>query len=69
MLGSVIRTAPCQEIVKYYNSAMGGVEVADMFIALYRSSIKTHRWYLKVLSNCVDIFNVNWWLLYRDYAN
>ena len=38
---------------------MGGVEVADMFIALYRSSIKTHRWYLKVLSNCVDIFNVN----------
>ena len=50
---------PCPEIVKDYNSAMGGVDLADMLIALYRSPIKTHRLYLKVLIHCVDICKVN----------
>ena len=40
-----------------------------MLIALYRSPIKTNRWYLKVLIHCVDIFKVNSCLLYRRYAN
>ena len=48
---------------------MGGVDLADMFIALYSSSMKTHRWYLKVLIHCVDIYKVNSWLLYRRYGN
>ena len=45
------------------------MDLADMLIALYRSPIKTHRRYLKVLIHCVDIFKVNSWLLYRRYAN
>ena len=36
---------PCPDIVKDYNSAMGGVDLADMLIALYRSPIKTHGLY------------------------
>ena len=60
---------PCPEIVKDYNLAMGGVDLADMFIALYSSPMKTHRWYLKVLIHCVDIYKVNSWLLYRRYGN
>ena len=60
---------PCPEIVKDYNSTMGGVDPADMLIALYRSPMKTHRWYLKVLIHCGDICKVNSWLLYRRYAN
>ena len=48
---------------------MGGVDLADMFIALCRSPMKTHRWYLKVLIHCVDIHKVNSWLLYRCYKN
>ena len=48
---------------------MGGMDLADMLIALYRSPMKTQRWYLIVLIHCVDICKVNSWLLYRRYAN
>ena len=40
-----------------------------MLNELYRSPIKTHRWYLKLLILRVDICKVNSWLLYRRYAN
>nr|XP_047143108.1 piggyBac transposable element-derived protein 3-like [Hydra vulgaris] len=39
----------CPEIVKEYNKSMGGVDLADMLISLYRTPIKTKRWYLKVI--------------------
>ena len=60
---------PRPEIVKGYNSAMGGVDLTEMLIALYRSSVKTHQWYLKVLIHFVGICKVNSWLLYCRYAN
>ena len=60
---------PCPETVKDYNSVMGGLKLADMLIALYRSPIKTHQWYLKALIHCVGICKVNSWLLYCCYAN
>ena len=59
----------CPNTVKEYNESMGGVDLADMLISLYRTNIKTRRWYLKVLFHCVDISKVNAWLLYRRYAN
>lgn len=55
----------CPNTVKEYNESMGGVDLADMLISLYRTSIKTRRWYLKVLFHCLDIAKVNAWLLYR----
>ena len=58
---------PCPEIVKDYNSAMGVVDLTDMLIALY-SSIKTHRWYLKVLIHYTDTRKGNSWLLCRRCA-
>ncbi|MEM6686592.1 MAG: transposase [Bacteroidota bacterium] len=60
---------PCPEIVREYNSAMGGVDLADMLIALYRSPMKTKRWYLKVIIHAVDMCKVNAWILYRRYAD
>ena len=45
------------------------MDLADLLIALYRSPIKTHRLYLKVLIHCVDICIVNSWLDFRRYAN
>eukprot|EP00794_Sanderia_malayensis_P001358 gene1358-1499_t len=41
--------------------------LADMLIALYRTRIKTKRWYLSLIFQAVDIANA--WLLYRRYAN
>jgi len=59
----------CPDIVKQYNSAMGGVDLADMLISLYRTPLKSKRWYLRVLAHMLDVCKVNAWLLYRRYAN
>ena len=58
---------PCPQIVKAYNKSMGGVDLADMLIALYRVEVKTKRWYVKVFWHLVDIAKVNAWILYRRH--
>ena len=58
----------CPDIVKNYNSAMGGVGLADMLISLYLTPYKTRRWYLWVAVHLLDICKVNAWLLYKRYA-
>jgi hypothetical protein len=60
---------PCPQIVKCYNGGMGGVDLADMFIALYRIVVKTCRWYIKVFWHCIDICKVNAWILYRRHCD
>ena len=59
----------CPMIVKEYNAAMGGVDLADMLISLYRTPLRSKRWYLRVLVHCLDICKVNAWLLYRRHAD
>ena len=44
--------------VEGYNKSMGGVDLADMLIVLYRTTIKSKSWYLKFLFYCVDIAKV-----------
>ena len=58
---------PCPQVVKQYNKAMGGVDLADMLIALYRMPARTKRWYLKVFWHLVDIAKVNAWILYKRH--
>ena len=60
---------PCPQIVKQYNKSMGGVDLADMLIALYRIPCKTKRWYQKIFWHLIDIAKVNAWILYRRHAN
>ena len=38
-------SVPVPEAVVEYNSSMGGVDLADMFISLYRTPYKCKRWY------------------------
>ena len=53
--------------MEQYDNSMGGVDLSDMLISLYRTPIKTKGWYLKVLFHCVDIVTVNAWHIYcRD---
>ncbi|KAK9965402.1 hypothetical protein ABG768_018879 [Culter alburnus] len=54
-------------IVKVYNHNMGGVDLADMFAALYRIDIRPRRWYLRILYYLIDLSLVNAWLLYRRH--
>lgn len=45
----------CPMIVKEYNRHMGGVDAVDMFIAMYRTALRTKRWYLSIFSQMLDI--------------
>lgn len=58
---------PCPEIIKQYNAHMGGVDLADMMIALYRTELKGHRWYLPIVSQILDMCVNNSWILYRRH--
>ena len=61
--------AQCPYIVASYNSSMGGVDLADMLISLYRTKIITKKcWYLRIIFNIVDICKVSGWLLYRRHC-
>ena len=41
-----------------------------MLISLYRVDIQTRkRWYLKIITHCVKICNVNAWLLYKRFLD
>ena len=46
---------------------MGGVGLSDRLIVLYRTPMKTKRWYL-ILFHCVDKAKINAWLIYRQYC-
>ena len=41
----VRKNTPCPEIVQQYNKGMGGVNLADMLLSLYRTPCKTKCWY------------------------
>ncbi|KAF9413689.1 hypothetical protein HW555_008135 [Spodoptera exigua] len=56
---------PCPQIVKHYNSHMGGVDLCDMLISLYRTNYKTKRWYMALFSQVLDICVNNAWIMYR----
>ena len=61
-------TIKCAEIVRTYNKSMGGVDLCDILISLYRTNIKTKGWYIKILFHCVDISKVYTWNLYRRHC-
>lgn len=55
----------CPNMIRHYNSRMGGVDLADMLVALYRTEMKSHRWYMPLFSQLLDICVNNAWLVYR----
>ncbi|KAL1475683.1 hypothetical protein MTO96_037108, partial [Rhipicephalus appendiculatus] len=52
-------------IVKEYNRFMGGVDLCNMLVELYRCDIRGRRYYLRIVFHIIDICVVNAWLLYR----
>lgn len=55
----------CPQIVKQYNEHMGGVDLSNMFIELYRTPTKAKRWYLPIFGYIIDVAVSNAWILYR----
>ena len=64
---SIRENIQCPRIVLAYNKSMGGVDLADMLLSLYRINVKTKRWYIKVFWHLIDICKVNAWNLYRRH--
>lgn len=51
--------------VKEYNKFMGGVDLCDMLIELYRINFKSNKWYMRIFFYLLDMCVVNAWLLHR----
>ena len=61
---------PLPDMVSDYSTSMGGVDLVDMLIALYRTTIMSKkRSYLKVIFHVLDICKVNGWLFYRCHCD
>lgn len=52
-------------IVTEYNKNMGGVDKMDFLLSLYRISIRSRKWTLKIFDHFIDMAVCNSWLEYR----
>lgn len=52
-------------IVRMYNSIMGGVDRADQNIAAYRVTMRSKKWWWPLIAYCIDAMMQNAWILYR----
>lgn len=55
-------------IIKKYNEAMGGVDLLDRLISLYRITIKSKKWTLRMITHVLDLAATLAWLEYRKDA-
>ncbi|XP_033971608.1 piggyBac transposable element-derived protein 3-like [Trematomus bernacchii] len=63
----LIMKVPRPAVVKEYNKNMGGVDLLDSLIALYRIKIRSKKWYHRLVFHFIDMIIVTAWLLYiRD---
>lgn len=44
---------------------MGGVDLLDSLIALYRNKVRSKKWYHRLVFHFLDMITVTTWLLYR----
>lgn len=58
----------CPAIVEVYNKHMGGVDLCDMMMELYRIKIRHKRWYIKLVFHFVQLATVNGWFLLRRHC-
>jgi hypothetical protein len=56
---------PCPKAVQTYNATMGGVDLSDMFMALYAIPTRARRWYFPLIGYAIDLALTNAWILYK----
>ena len=52
--------------VRLYNRLIGGVNLLDSLIALYRNTLRTKKWYYRVFHHVLDMMAVQSWHCYRQ---
>lgn len=56
---------PRPHVIAEYNQHMGGVDLNDMLVFLYRMDMGTKKYYFRIFYRLIDVCIVNAWLLYR----
>ena len=59
-------TVPCPQVVKDYNSFMGGVDKHDMLRQLYGTDRKNVKWWHRLFFGLMDITIVNAFIVYKE---
>ena len=59
----------CPTAVRCYNQHMGGVDLLDALLALYRIPVRSKKWYHRLLFHYLDMLLVQSWLMYRRDAD
>ena len=54
-------------MVVEYNSNMGGVDLCDMLLSMYRIRHRSTKYYMYIVFYCIGVAVVNGWLLYRRH--
>lgn len=58
----------CPNAVVTYNKFMGGVDLVDSVMALYRTTVRSKKYYHRIFFHMMDLMCVNAWFLYRRDA-
>nr|XP_020502569.1 piggyBac transposable element-derived protein 3-like [Labrus bergylta] len=45
----------CPAVIRSYNANMGGIDKSDMLVHLYRTPMKSKRWYLRLFAYVIDV--------------
>ncbi|MCJ8740469.1 hypothetical protein PDJAM_G00059200 [Pangasius djambal] len=56
---------PCPAVISAYSKSTGGADLSDMLINLYKSPMKSKRWYLPLFGYILDLSICNAWLVYK----
>ncbi len=56
---------PIPKLIQEYNSYMGGVDLLDKQVSLYRIRIRSKKWWWPLFTQMIDIAVVNTWRIYQ----
>ncbi|XP_028324766.1 piggyBac transposable element-derived protein 3-like [Gouania willdenowi] len=56
---------PCPSLIPAYNQHMGGIDLSDMLVHLYKTPVKSRRWYFPLFGYILDLCISNAWLIYK----
>lgn len=51
--------------VAVYNKHMGGVDLMDSLVGLYRHNIRNKKWYMRIFYHMLNVAVINAWILWR----
>lgn len=54
------------EIISTYNKCMGGVDLMDSLVALYRNYPQNRRWYMRIFFHFLNVCIVNAWIMSKQ---